>query len=612
MSRLAKEAAKNARNTPKAVYTSLAPLPLPQVVEAEQAPTTGIPPVPDPLEPTPLPQVVEAEQAPTTGIPPVPVPLDPAPLPQDIETSGVPTPEPTTSPLEAIPPAQVPLTGAQTTAANTTRNRALNAARLFRYRQGLNSLELLILEALNSAARTSITTHATRSKHVRLQKCNLAALSNANSELSTFKATTLKDARILAIRAASVARRISQTAPSVLRASVVQELDAHLLCITGARLAPCSLRMLFHRISLTAPSPPDPPTRKRMQALDPTRLYKAATRRVKAATLNLNHLLETQKRLIATKDGPFLDPGSTPPVLNSPFVPPSWAAVITGGYRKCRIDHARFAKLAIKREESRRTLTSRRRTSRRRSRTTTTPRRNAKCKTPRSCAGPRPGPQHRSGLPHATPSRSSHTPARPYCHNDGDGHRERDGDGRGRPPPPPPPPTPPRGDLPHPQIRCQFSSHGGQCWRTCKPNRGIFPFRLVRKHTTLTFCSKPCLEAFTSDEVDTLISQPFPPHARAAVEELLNTRVLELIRGVCSDNPWNGFAWPLRSILDRTVRTKRDMSLHQINTCAVISRFLYDITNNAVNHRVEEDVYYNMSSVGLLRWAENIDHHHLF
>jgi len=85
-------------------------------------------------------------------------------------------------------------------------------------------------------------------------------------------------------------------------------------------------------------------------------------------------------------------PGSPPPVLAVPFVPPSWVAVITGGYRKCRIDHARFAKLAIKREEVRRTLASRRRTFRRRSRTSTTTRLNAKCKTPRSCAGPHPGP----------------------------------------------------------------------------------------------------------------------------------------------------------------------------------------------------------------------------
>ena len=95
MGRLEKKAAKIARNTPKT--GSISPTPLPQVVETEQAPTTGIPPVPVPLEPTILPQVVETEQAPTTGIPPVPVPLEPTILPQDIETAGVPTPEPTIS-----------------------------------------------------------------------------------------------------------------------------------------------------------------------------------------------------------------------------------------------------------------------------------------------------------------------------------------------------------------------------------------------------------------------------------------------------------------------------------------------------------------------------------
>jgi len=164
MSRLEKEAAKNARNTPKTVSIS----------------------------PAPLPQAVEAEPAPTTGIPPMPVPLDPASLPQDIETAGVPTPEPTTSPLEAVPPAQVTLTSAQTTAANAARNRMLNAARLLHYRQGFNSPKRLISEALNSAARTSILTKTTRSQHVRLQKRNLTALSIAKREL--LKATTLKEA----------------------------------------------------------------------------------------------------------------------------------------------------------------------------------------------------------------------------------------------------------------------------------------------------------------------------------------------------------------------------------------------------------------------------------
>jgi len=189
MSRLEKEAAKIARNTPKTVLTL--PAPLPQAVEAEQAPTTGVPPVPVPLDPSrfdpaPLPQAVEAEQAPTTGVPPVPVPLDPARLPQDVETAGFPTPEPTTPPLETGPPAQVPLTGAQKTVANTARNRMLDAERLFCYQQSLNSPERLISKALNSAARTSIYTQTTHSQHVRLQKRNLTALSVATRELSTF------------------------------------------------------------------------------------------------------------------------------------------------------------------------------------------------------------------------------------------------------------------------------------------------------------------------------------------------------------------------------------------------------------------------------------------
>ena len=210
--------------------------------------------------------------------------------------------------------------------------------------------------------------------------------------------------------------------------------------------------------------------------------------------------------------GLLWSPDHPPPVLAVPFVPPSWAAVITGGYRKCRTDHARFAKLAIKREGFRRTLASRRRTFRRRSRTTTTPRLNAKCKTPRSCAGPDPGPGRRprsAGAPHATPSRSSYTPSRPYRPNGGYRHREGDDDGRGRPPPPPPPPNPPRGNLPSRRIRCHFSDHAGQCEHHCRPDHnGNFPFRIVRKHITLTFCSDECMGAFLVDEQDTLISQP--------------------------------------------------------------------------------------------------------
>jgi len=93
MSRLEKEAAKNARNTPKA--GSISPTLLPQVVEADQAPTAGIPPVPDTLEPTILSQVVKAGDVRGAAMPPV-------------------TPEPILPPLEAVPPAPIPLTGAQT------------------------------------------------------------------------------------------------------------------------------------------------------------------------------------------------------------------------------------------------------------------------------------------------------------------------------------------------------------------------------------------------------------------------------------------------------------------------------------------------------------------
>ena len=364
MSWLAKEAAKNARNTPKAVKTSLAPLPLPQVVEAEQASTTGIPPVPDPLEPTIL--------------------------PQDIKTAGVHTPEPTISPLEAVSPAQVPLTSAQTTAANTTRNLALKAARLFSYRQELFRVNpnRLDSEVANSAARASITTRITRSQHVRLRERNLAALSYAARKLSTFKATTLKDARILAIHV-SAACRVSQTAPSVLRTSVVQELNSHLLCVTEDRLAPFSLKKLFHHLSQMAPLSPNlgkpglaakKPTRKRMQAPDPIRLYRAAKRHVKAAALNFNHLLETQKRLTATKkDGPFMDPESPPPVLAVPFVPPSWAAAITGGYRHNHIRRHLHLNHKPHPRPSRKETGKKRRTNRR--------------KAIRSCAGPEPGPR---------------------------------------------------------------------------------------------------------------------------------------------------------------------------------------------------------------------------
>jgi len=133
MSRLEKEAAKKARNTPKAVST---PAPFtPQAVELEQAPTAGIPSVRAVSTPTApfTTQAVETEQTPTTGIPPVPVPLDPAILPLEIETADFTTAESITSPPPAVTPVQVPLTGAQTTAANAARNQLRTAARLLHY-----------------------------------------------------------------------------------------------------------------------------------------------------------------------------------------------------------------------------------------------------------------------------------------------------------------------------------------------------------------------------------------------------------------------------------------------------------------------------------------------
>jgi len=356
------------------------------------------------------------------------------------------TPEPTLSPLEAVPPAPVLLTGAQITAANTTRKRSLNIARLSRYRRGLDSPELPISKAieLNLAARTSITTTTTSSRHGRLLEHNLAAISYATGKLSTLKAT--QDARVLAIRV-SVARRVSQMAPSVLRASAVQELNSHLLFISEDCLAPFSSEKLLHHLSRAAPSSLNlgkpslsakKPARKRMQTPYPIllSLSRAAKRHVKTAAHNLNHLLETQKRLTATKGGPFMVPGSPPLVISLPFVPPSWAAVMTGGYRHHRIRRQLHANHPPSRKETFRANGGRRRK---------TPgpwsRRN-----PRSCADPDPGPGRRprpAGAHQSTPSRSSYTPSRPYRPTGGYRHREGDDDGRGRPPPPPPPPNPP-------------------------------------------------------------------------------------------------------------------------------------------------------------------------
>jgi len=299
MSRLEKEAAKNARNTPKT--GSISPTLLPKIVEADQAPTAGTPPVPEPLEPPILPQIVEAGDFRGAAMPPV-------------------TPKPILSPLEAVPPAPILLTGAQITDANTFRNRLLSAARLSRYQQSLDSPKLPISKAmaLNLAARTSITTTTTSSRHRRLLKRNLDELPYATRKLSTLEA--IKDARILAIHA-SVARRVSQTAPSVLRTSAVQELNSHLLFISEDRLVPFSSKKLLNHLRQTVPASldlgePGPsakkPARKRTQASDSIRLYQASKRQVKAATINHNHLLETQKRLTATKYGPFVVPGSPP------------------------------------------------------------------------------------------------------------------------------------------------------------------------------------------------------------------------------------------------------------------------------------------------------------
>jgi len=243
--------------------------------------------------------------------------------------------------------------------------------------------------------------------------------------------------------------------------------------------------------------------------------------------------------------GLLWSPDPPPPVLAVPFVPPSWAAITTGGYRHHRIrrkihnpHHIPFRK-----ETGRERRTNRRKATRSCAGPEPGPRANRR-KAARSCAGPDPGPGRRprsAGAPHATPSRSSYTPSRPYRPNGGYRHREGDDDGRGRPSPPPPTPNPPRGNLPSRRIRCHFSDHAGQCEHHCRPDHnGNSPFRIVRKHTTLTFCSDDCMGAFLVDEQDTLISQPWPPHYKAAAGEILKTRVLELLRGPCPDNQTKG------------------------------------------------------------------------
>jgi len=117
--------------------------------------------------------------------------------------------------------------------------------------------------------------------------------------------------------------------------------------------------------------------------------------------------------------------------------------------------------------------------------------------------------------------------------------------------------------------------------------------------------------AFLVDEQDTLISQPWPPHYKAAAGEILNTRVLELLRGPCPDNPKKGHTWPLRSILEleRTVYVMEGMNLQDRSQCAVLSRVLCDAIDPIIDSHVHEDY---LISVSLLRWATRYAHQHLF
>jgi len=365
-------------------------------------------------------------------------------------------------------------------------------------------------------------------------------------------------------------------------------------------------------------------------------------------------------------------PGSPPPVLAVPFVPPSWAAVMTGGYRHHRIrcklrafhpySHKETRRANLRDKETRRANLLRKTprscagfvpevvgTSDVRGATLppvtpkptisphepdrplsgslhsvlsysvlrfipTSPRKEARranrCKTPRSCAGGDPGPsrRHRSaGAHHSTPSRSSHTPSRPYHQNGGYGHWEGGDDDKSRPPPPPI--YPGRG-LPDLHIRCHFSDHASQCENVCRLHNGQFRHRVVRKHTTLTFCGAHCMECFMRDERDELISQPFPLHVRHAAGAKLRQYVRTLLEDRCPDG--SGYAWPLRSLLDRTVRTTASMDLQHISTRAVYTRFLYDIANDVVSYQVNEDNRFNVASVGLLRWAGSVENRHLF
>jgi len=285
---------------------------------------------------------------------------------------------------------------------------------------------------------------------------------------------------------------------------------------------------------------------------------------------------------------------------------------MTGGYRHHRIHHGHFPKPATIRRtyhnSSRKGVSARRHNNACFASRAEFRRANRR-KTPRSCARPQHGPDRRprSSFFNSSPSYSYTLTS--YHPNDGDRHGERNDDDRDRPPPPPPP-IHPRGDLPLLRIRCHFSDHAGQCERHCRRNcSGHFPYTVVRKHTTLTFRTDVYMEAFLVDERDTLISQPWPPHYRAAAGAILNRRVLELLCDPCPDNPRRGHTWPLRSILDRTVYVTKGMNLQERSQCAVLSRYLYDITDGIIDSQVPKD---ELVSVGLLLWATKSPRQHLF
>ena len=98
-----------------------------------------------------------------------------------------------------------------------------------------------------------------------------------------------------------------------------------MLLLSEDGLTPFSSEKLLHHLSQTVPAPLNlgepgvsakKPARKRTQAPDSIHLSRAAMRQVKAATLNRDYILKEQERLTATKDGPFMVPGSPPPGIS--------------------------------------------------------------------------------------------------------------------------------------------------------------------------------------------------------------------------------------------------------------------------------------------------------